>query len=233
MTDRLEIDFAGEVHRLTPGNRLEFGRTASLSLDESNRFLHRIAGVFEHRNGVWWLDNTGSKLMLLVVGASGARSEVPPGGSMGLTESARVVVLAGRIRYELGVELEGSPAEPSGPSSEDGDTTMSWGVIPLNFEQRLLLTLLCERRLVSGETTLPANKEMALRLGWTLKKLERKLDYICIRFSEAGVTGLVGASGGDATERRRRLADHVLRFGIVEADDLALLDTLDSDTSLR
>jgi hypothetical protein len=230
MTNRLEIDFAGEIHGLEPGGRLEFGRTATLSLDESNRFLHRVAGVFEHRAGVWWLDNVGSKLMLVIVGASGARAEVPPGGSAVITEPARVVVLAGRIRYEIEVGVDGSPTRSSLPEAGDGDTTMSWGVIPLNFEQRILLTLLCEPRLTAGDAALPANKEMAVRLGWTLKKLERKLDYLCLRFSEAGVVGLVGGSGGDANERRRRLADHVMRFGIIDSDDLALLDTLDIDT---
>lgn len=230
MSDQLEIDFAGEIHRLNPGDRLEFGRTATLSLDESNRFLHRVAGVFERRSDVWWLDNVGTKLMLVVVGASGARTEVPPGGSAVLTESARVVVLAGRIRYEIEVAVDGASARSAPPTDGDGDTTMSWGVIPLNFEQRLLLTLLCEPRITAGDAALPSNKEMAVRLGWTLKKLERKLDYLCLRFSETGVVGLVGGSGGDANERRRRLADHVMRFGIIDSDDLALLDTLHADT---
>jgi hypothetical protein len=166
----------------------------------------------------------------VVVGASGARTEVPPGGSAVLTESARVVVLAGRIRYEIEVAVDGASARSAPPTDGDGDTTMSWGVIPLNFEQRLLLTLLCEPRITAGDAALPSNKEMAVRLGWTLKKLERKLDYLCLRFSEAGVVGLVGGSGGDANERRRRLADHVMRFGIIDSDDLALLDTLHADT---
>jgi hypothetical protein len=67
---------------------------------------------------------------------------------------------------------------------------------------------------------------MANRLGWSTKKFDRKLDYLCARLSEQGVRGLRGERGIEATARRLTLVDHAIRNGLVTSADLHLVDEL-------
>ena len=46
----LTVNRAGEMHELTPGDTLEFGRGAALDIDR-NPYLHRRVGRFEFRSG--------------------------------------------------------------------------------------------------------------------------------------------------------------------------------------
>jgi hypothetical protein len=95
-----------------------------------------------------------------------------------------------------------------------------------------MLALFAEQRLIDPAVQPfepPANAEVAHRLGWSLKKLDRKLDYLCARLSEAGVQGLRGARGGEAHDRRRRLVDHVIRTRLVTEADLPVNREPDGD----
>jgi hypothetical protein len=86
-----------------------------------------------------------------------------------------------------------------------------------------MLALFAEPRLRDPGRTdpaLPTNLDVAHRLGWSLKKLDRKLDYLCSRLSDAGVRGLRGSRGGEAHDRRRLLVDHVVNVGLITANDL-------------
>ncbi len=64
---------------------------------------------------------------------------------------------------------------------------------------------------------------MCNRLGWSKKKFDGKLDYLCRRLDELGVPGLRGDIGALAKDRRTVLVDHALAHGTISQDDLAVL----------
>ena len=99
-------------------------------------------------------------------------------------------------------------------------------MVALNDEQRLLVVALAESRLRDSSADpadLPANASIAHRLGWSAKKLDRKLDYLCARLSSEGVRGLRGEKGFEAVDRRARLVDHAISSGMVTTNDLGSL----------
>jgi hypothetical protein len=57
-----------------------------------------------------------------------------------------------------------------------------------------------------------------------MSKYNRKLDHLCQKLDRAGVPGLYGAEGAQASDRRRALVDHAVAVGLVTVDDLTLLD---------
>ena len=234
----LVVEFAGDERVLTPGDELTFGRSADLVVDD-NRYLHRLIGRFMWSNGMWWLANTGSSIALRFADANGpSYTRVAPGTTVPLSfETGIITFEAGGRPYELRVELlVDSPffavdvpdAMASGAfepeASVDLEATTTTGSLPLNDEQRLLLIALCEPFLDdSGAKELATNRQIAARLGWTITKYNRKLDWLCQKYASAGVSGLRGSSDLLARDRRVRLVEHALDTGVITAADLSLL----------
>lgn len=228
----LVVEFAGDERVLNPGAELTFGRSADLVIDE-NRYLHRLIGRFTWANGMWWLVNTGSSIALRLADASGpSYAKVAPGATVPLAyESAVLTFEAGGRPYELRLELlvdnpllELDAGRGDTVGSPDLEATTTAGSLPLNDEQRLLLVALCESRLDDSPShELPTNRQIASRLGWTITKYNRKLDWLCQKYAAAGVSGLRGSSDLLARDRRVRLVEHALDSGVVTAADLSLL----------
>lgn len=232
----LVVEFVGHERVLTPGDELTFGRSADLVIDD-NRYLHRLMGQLSWSSAMWWLANTGSSIALRLADANGpSYTKVAPGSSVPLTfETASITFEAGGRSYELRTELlieaplfaiEAGVGE-AGVGEHDGvdlEATTTVGSLPLNDEQRLLLVALAEPWLrADGPLELATNRQIAARLGWTITKYNRKLDWLCQKFAAAGVSGLRGSSDLLARDRRFRLAEHVLDAGIVTPADLKLL----------
>ena len=220
------VEFCHEIWERSPGASLTFGRGAEIDIDSDPR-LHRQLGVFEHRDGWWWLSNLGRSIPLQVLHLdTGAAALLPPGTRAALCSAEVIVAFALRsARYELRVTQPGlvlPDAPTSGPVAPT--ITHEHYDLPLNLEQRQLLAALCETRLVdpAAALVLPSNQDIAERLGWTITKLNRKLDYLCERLTREGVPGLK-RSGSRAVDRRSRLAEMALQSQMVGADDLALL----------
>jgi hypothetical protein len=228
----LVVGFIDESRVLKPGDELTFGRSADIVIDE-NRYLHRILGKFHHASGLWWLTNVGSSIPLTVSdSASPSFARLAPGASMPVSfEAASVTFEAGGASYELAVEVLTDPvdlAEAHGdvwPDDEDSEATRTASSLPLSDEQRLLLVALAEPQLrdPSREIDLPTNRQLASSLGWTITKLNRKLDGLCRKYAAAGVSGLHGSTGALARDRRARLVEHALHSGVVSPADLAML----------
>jgi hypothetical protein len=224
----LHVEFIDELTIASPDEPVSFGRHADVAVDEANQYMHRVVGTFFHQDNNWWLVNKSKLGHLTLVAANGSHSSLAPEAIAGLTDTS------GTVRFEAGptsYELEWTRpdatviAAPGEDSAEDTteELTTQFGVVRLNDEQRMLLAALSERRLTDSTATpsdLPSNAAVAHRLGWTLKKLDRKLDYLCARLDREGVRGLRGGKGVEAVERRARLVEHVISSGMIRPADL-------------
>jgi hypothetical protein len=229
----LTVDLAGDVRALASDQSLTFGRAADLVVDEANRYLHRVLGRFSWHSGWWWVENLGSQVDLEVVGDDGTLARLAarpegPGAATPLTGRHLVRFEAGGLRYELDVLVEGGAArQPAAPDAEiPGETTSRFGWVELTTDERLLVTALAEPLLRdpgAGPDDLVPNRAIAARLGWSITKFNRKLDYLCTRLTRSGVRGLQGERGVEATNRRWRLVEHGVAARLVTADDLPLL----------
>lgn len=222
---RLYVDFCGEGHVVSPPDSLSFGRAADLEVDD-NPYLHRVVGRFDHRNGHWVLGNVGASTVLNVTDHDGATAvALAPGRSLGLAMAEfSVAFVAGRTRYEIDAALEEieDPLEAD-LTSHGGQSTLEWGVVELNDDQRTLLVDLAAGRLSdphAGDWAPDPKGACARRLGWSLSKYNRKLDHLCEKLDRAGVPGLCGAEGVQASDRRRLLVEHAVTAGLVTRADL-------------
>ena len=229
----LVVDFAGEVAVLQEADSLTFGRSkkADLVID-ANPLLHRVFGRIEHRQGNWWLRNEGSRLPLTLHDRASTSSVTLSSGrevSISFPEAA-IRFNAGPSSYEILLDLE-VPEKTAFQSNEEDWTnadamTIDQSQVPLVGEQRLLAVALCELRLRDPHApmALPANKAIAHRFGWSMTTFNRKLDRLCLKFSQLGVSGLVGREGESATNRRQKLVEHLTNQGVITLRDLDLLD---------
>lgn len=226
--DRLLLEFCGEEHVVA--DRSTVGRCGDLAVDE-NPYLHRVVFVVERERTTWWLRNVGSRIVLEVLDADGSSSAtVGPGSSMALVHRAFTIRFrGGAVPYEIEGVLEAADRAVD-LAPPDGTPTLEWGRVELNADQRLLLAGLCEQRLrhpADRWAPVPANRSVAHRLGWSVNKLNRKLDHLCEKLDRAGVPGLHGDLGLLATDRRRRLVDHAVDSGLIDRTDLGLLEVDD------
>lgn len=218
----LVVDFAGESHELTAGDDLSFGRAADLVLDD-NRFMHRVVGRFVCREGVWWLQNLGtrSRLELLDV-QSGTLLEMAPGQQLPIVAVDFVVrFTAGPTGYEMTGTRTGDALQADDAGEVVGTATIDFGDVPLSPEQHLLVVCLFESKLRTGR--IEGGNVMAARLGWSANKFNRKLDVVCEKLHRAGVPGVKGALGLNADGRRETVLDWALSNGVVTRNDLALV----------
>jgi hypothetical protein len=225
---RLFVDFCGEEHAVDPSATLTFGRQADLVVDD-NPYLHRVLGRFVRRGDAWWIDNVGRSIAITVVDGSGSSSAtIGPGSSAAIVHGTfRCSFVAGPTRYELIGALEDVELEIDLCGDSPGLTTLEWGRVELNPDQRLLLTVLCEARLRDPTTrtvAIPPNRMNARRLGWSLAKFNRKLDHLCLKLSRHGLQGVHGDVGLLAANRRQIVVDHAIECGLVSVADLDLLD---------
>lgn len=226
----LHIFFIDELTVAAPGTVTTFGRSADVEIDDANKYMHRVVGTFFDQDGVWWLANKSRHGQLTLVGSTGRVTRLPPEAVAALSEPSGLVRFeAGPTNYELGWTRPGQdPLMPPSVDDEDSDAdlTTQFGIVSLNAEQKLMLTALAESRLIDSSADpadLPANAAVAHRLGWSGKKLDRKLDYLCARLANEGVRGLRGEKGFEAVDRRARLVDHAISSGLVTSDDLETL----------
>lgn len=228
----LVVDFAGEVHELEPGDELTFGRGTSADLViDSNPLLHRQFGRLFYRHGGWWLRNEGRTLPMALNDRSSKSSVTLSSGrevSVSFPQAA-VAFRAGNSNYEILLDLPDD--EPAAVLiDEDFSTaqglTIDQSQVPLVGEQRLLAVAMCEPQLRDphGSVGVPANKAVAHRFGWSMTTFNRKLDRLCLKFSQLGVSGLVGTSAESASDRRRKLVEHLIGAGVITLADLDLLE---------
>jgi hypothetical protein len=223
----LRVDFEGEHWDLSPGPDFTFGRAGDICIDESNLYLHRVVGLLRHRDGTWWLHNVGEWSELEIQTEKGSRHSMAPDTRVAILWPSEVRFKAGKARYMINVVPNDPPRRADTLRViADAPSTNRFGIVTLNDEQRLLLAALSEHRLVNSveSVELPSNQVVANRLGWSLTKFNRKLDYLCRRLAKEGVIGLRAGRGERATARREHLVDHAISTGLITEVDLELLD---------
>lgn len=223
----LEIEFCGEVYKISPGETFTIGRVGTLAIDD-NPFLHRNFLVIEFHNGLWWVSNVGSRIAVTVAEATGMlQSWIGPGTQIPLVvHSMSLVFTAGPTTYEIELTVPDTMYEVSNNGKDEaGEATI--GQVTLTSTQRLLILALAEnwlKRVGSGPSDIPRSDEAAQRLGWTQTRFNRKLDNVCDKLDRMGVKGLRGGNGVHATYRRARLVEYAVASQLIVADDLPLLD---------
>ncbi|PWD49490.1 hypothetical protein C8046_00885 [Serinibacter arcticus] len=221
----MQVEFCGEWFDVDPETPFVVGREGDLAIDD-NPYLHRRFLAITHTGGLWWLENVGSLIPATVADAQGnVQAWIAPGARLPLV-FARTTVLftAGPTTYELLVVGEEPAYVSTAQEVEQGDTTI--GPVVLTDSQRALVLAFAEPVLRGrGSTTaIPTSAQAAARLGWTITRLNRKLDNVCDKLARQGVRGLRGGPRKLAVNRRARLVEHAVASRLVTVDDLPLLD---------
>lgn len=218
----LIIAFETERCLVAPGETCTFGRAGDIEIDSANRLLHRVLGRFFDQDGQWWLTNEGRSVAIVMTDLNTASyTRIVAGASTPLPfRKASLSFTAGRANYRMIVQNDAIDPDMVSTDLFDlpvAETTLTTGTLVFNAEQFELLQALAAARLDGpiAAADLPANRELAHQLGWTLSKFTRKLDNLCTKLTRAGVEGLQGSVADVATDRRVQLANFVVEQGIV------------------
>lgn len=225
---RLELSHDDHTTVLDDGELL-FGRTGDLVVGGQNQFVHRTMGRFFFQHGCWWVENRAQNLPITVRSSEGTVAELAahrPHAEPAVTALPGPMFM---VRFEAGgtpYEIHGSIDRAEQTSIADarpagGEETLH--VIRLTDEEHELLLELARPLLLdpqAGPDALPTNKAVARALGWPDTKLNRKLDYLCVRLTKLGFQGLKGDLGGEAKLRRWRLVQYAVSHGLVTSAHL-------------
>jgi len=223
----ITVEFCGEYLPVASGQSFTIGRVADLSVDD-NPFLHRHLLRISEFEGMWLLQNVGSRLSVTVTdGAGRLQSWLAPGARLPLVfGSTTVVFTAGPTTYDLAIHVtEPAFLETMSSPAPGGETTI--GDVALTESQKLLILALAEPLLMregSGMGEIPTNANAAVRLGWAITRFNRKLDNVCDKLDRLGVQGVRGGSQAYATNRRVRVVEYAVAARLVTRADLPLLD---------
>lgn len=224
----MQLEFCGEWFPVDPDDPFVIGREGPLEIDD-NPYLHRRFLEVTHHEGLWWLDNVGSRLSATIADPEGnTQAWLAPGARLPVVYARTVVLFtAGPTTYELTLDNDDPTFLPTRPAEEleIGETTI--GPVTLTESQHLLVLALSEPVLKGRGSTanIPTSAEAAARLGWALTRFNRKLDNVCEKLDRHGVRGLRGGPGKLAVNRRARLVEHAVASRLVVPEQLSLLDS--------
>lgn len=235
MTDPPVVTFSGDTYRLDSLRPLNFGRgeTCMLRLDPDDLGISRLAGEFiGDEAGHWWLRNKSSSRALEVIDDLGFRVVLSPGRRVALEGTATVVITGTVRRHALEVSIpKGTRAEDAtaggvvtDPSGLGVDTAVGTGVV-VNEADRQALAALFEGYLHEFPRHDPhphTYAEAAARLGWPRTTVVKRIEYLRMRLTDAGVPNLHGDNA------MRALAEYVISTGILARGDLDTLDQPDT-----
>jgi len=227
-TAELIVEYENQERVVTQGEIFDIGREADLCLDH-NPYLHRKFLRLGYDHDFWWITNIGSGLGATVYDRmTGLQAWLGPASRLPLVFSrVDVVFTAGPCTYRLAL-LNNEPRWQEGfvDSEAEGDTTVrEVGWTPT---QKLAILALAEPMLLRegfGVVHIPSNAVAAQRIGWNMKRFEKKIDNVCAKLDKLGVDGLRGGVRQHASGRRARLVEWAISTGFVTVADLPLLDT--------
>lgn len=229
MAAELTVEYCGLEYSLTGDRGFTIGRDADLVVDDDNAYLHRRLADISFVDGFWWVTNIGTRLSLTVSGDAGTlHALVGPGARVPIVlPSIALLFTAGQTTYEVNVRCDAPAFSAIPPPPAEGESDLTLGSVNLTSSQFLLVLALSEnvlRRVGTGPSDLPTNAQTAERLAWPLTTFNRKLDNVCDKFDRAGVKGLRGGRGNNATQRRARLVEYAVTARLVRPEHLPLLE---------
>jgi len=229
----VKIEYENTVVNVDETKGFIIGREGDLPMGD-NPYLHRRFLEVSYEHGFWWLTNIGQTMSATVFDPSSClQAWLRPGGRIPLV-FGRVDVLftAGPLSYSVAV-VDDDPIWHDNPDTDPlsrnagllSSTTV--GSCTWTAAQRLAIVALAEPMLMrdsmQGVAHIPSNSDAARRIGWTVKRFEKKIDNICAKLDELGVEGVRGGLQSHASARRSRLVEWAVSTGLVSSADLVLL----------
>jgi len=226
----VKVEYEGTEVDVDPAEGLVIGREGGLPMGD-NPYMHRHFLSVTYDHGFWWLTNIGQTLSATVFDPSSSlQAWLRPGGRIPLVfGKVDVLFTAGPLSYSVAI-VDDDPIWRDNPELAEntrfsGATTV--GVSRWTPAQRLAIVALAEPMLsrgsVQGVAHIPSNAEAAKRIGWTVKRFEKKIDNICAKLDELGVEGVRGGVQSHASARRSRLVEWAVSTALVTSSDLVLL----------
>ena len=178
----VSIEFIGESVHSRQGRPFLSGREGPLELDD-NQYLHRRFLTISFVDGMYWIENVGSRLSATLADNDGAtQAYLAPGAKLPLVyPETGLLFTAGPTTYEMTIFNDEPAYLPSHVADTDdaGETTRI-GPVELTHSQILFILALAEPVLTGRGTTssIPSSQQAADRLGWPITRFNRKLDHI-------------------------------------------------------
>jgi hypothetical protein len=216
----LVVRYRDAEHQLAPGDTVTFGRSTgcTLCLDPDDPAISRLAGSVERDGDVWWLTNTSGSRYLAVVDELGLRSVLAPGRRVPVEGRLRVIV-DGRHSHEVVLHGPDPAGEAALATATGVPTSVGEGVLVNEADRRAMVALFVGY-LEEGPRYDPYPKSYAAaaaRLGCPRTTLVKRIEYLRLRLSNAGVPNLQGWNA------LTNLAEYALTAGLITRDDLRLL----------
>lgn len=207
-------DLIGQCVVLNPGEQLMTGRAAEFPVGEDDEFMHRQFLHFWSDGTVWMVTNHGSRISAGIhprASNSFAELVVGPGASHPLPPGVSAVVFAtSACIYEIHLTVARTlrPPRPADLPTAVDHGVLTVGKFTPNEEQRCLLQALAAPLVANpgtGMDKVPSVRDLEGILGWSQKKINTKIDYLCKTLEANGVPGF-SVRTGNAPARRFALA---------------------------
>lgn len=208
---------------LAPGEVFTFGRalTCTVSLDETDTGISRVAGSVEHDAGTWWVINRSTGRPLAASDELGLRTVIAPGNRLAVAGPLTVVVEGANLRHAIDVAAEGAPAFGVSPEPPpDALPTDTADRVTINDADRLALVALFAGYLEPFPRYDPHPRsyaDAAAELGWPRTTLIKRIEHLRTRLSDAGVPNLRGETALE------HLAEWALTTRVITRGDLGAL----------
>ena len=186
------------------GRTLLFGRNrpdVHVCVGEDDPRVSREHGALEHRNGKWWIRNTG-RLPVRLPGGRLLFAEEEP---VPLGEGYTPVFVRGSSNREHLLEVFVTGSDGGRPTARHREATQQPVLWRLDDDERLVLTVLGQRYLLHEHRPQPLSwrqaadqlAELRPDAGWTPKRVEHAVTAIRTRMSRGGVPGLTREEVGE------------------------------------
>jgi hypothetical protein len=210
-----------------------FGRNAPdvhVCIGEDDRQVSRRQGELTHRQGRWWLSNTGRRPIRL------PRSQwlFVHEAAVPLAEGYTPPIVPGSHEREHLLEVYVSGIDGIRPVSRHADETEPPQPYQLSDEERLILVVLGQRYLLHEPSPQPLTWQQAAgQLGelqsgvtWTHKKVAHRVAAVRERLSKAGAAKLIREEVDEpiGNALNDNLLKELLRSTTLLPKDLAILD---------
>lgn len=200
-------DLVGHRVALEPGRSVTLGRAAEFPLAQDDEFMHRTFLQIWNTDGTWMVTNRGTRIAAAIqprATSSFSQSRLGPGASLPLPLGDSAVVFAtSTTTYEIALTVAATLRPPTG-NVPTGGAPMTVGELVFNDDQVTLLRALAAplmRRPGSDWGDVPTVRQLEGDLGWSQKKVNTKIDYLCKTLEGNGVPGFSGREGNAPTRR--------------------------------